>query len=127
MLFLPDPDMEKINELIFSWSGQYYNTEHIAQNFAILNCDYELPQIPKNMTVISCGMSGKATVTASSIEPEGFVCCIQREFYTLDGKLIEPSEFYLPMFGKDISTALFAATANLIKNGIFFQQPAYDL
>ena len=127
MLFLPDTNINKINRLIFLWNGEYCDTEAVANDFAILNCDDKKLTPPEDMTVISCGMSGKATVTASSVKPEGIVCCVQREFQSLDGRLIEPSEFYLPTYDCDISTALSAATANLIINGIFFHKAAYDV
>ena len=121
MIFLPRQNPEDINRLIFLWNGEYCDTKAAAEGFTVLNCDQSTFSPPYSGTAISCGMSGKATVTASSVKNDSFVCCIQREFVNSKGINIEPAEFCLPSYGYDITTALFAATANLIINGIFFQ------
>lgn len=43
--------------------------------------------------LITCGLSQKSSVTASSIDDDGFVYCVQRGFYTHSGQIILPQEF----------------------------------
>lgn len=57
-------------------------------------------KIPKNLissaNVITCGLSQKSAVTASSINDYGFVYCIQRGFFTgkcFGANLLLPQEF----------------------------------
>lgn len=45
------------------------------------------------LLLITCGLSQKATVTASSIDDECFSYCIQRAFKTVSGKTLLPQEF----------------------------------
>ena len=42
---------------------------------------------------LTCGLSLRSTVTASSIGDEGFTYCLQRSIYTLDGTELPPQEF----------------------------------
>lgn len=43
--------------------------------------------------LITCGLSFNATVTASSIDDEGFVYCLQRSIFTVTHRIIMPQEF----------------------------------
>lgn len=43
--------------------------------------------------MLTCGLSLKSTITASSIDDKGFVYCIQRGFFKRDGGLVLPQEF----------------------------------
>jgi hypothetical protein len=47
----------------------------------------------KKVYVVTYGLCSKATLTASSIEQNHMVLCLQRAIVTLDGKKIEPQEF----------------------------------
>ncbi|MEG2584538.1 MAG: hypothetical protein RSA27_08530 [Oscillospiraceae bacterium] len=51
------------------------------------------PQIQKSTCIITCGLSYKSTITASSIDDDGFTYCIQRSIFTLNKVKIEPQEF----------------------------------
>lgn len=42
---------------------------------------------------LTCGLSRRSTVTASSIGEEGFTYCLQRGIYTLSGQTLPPQEF----------------------------------
>ena len=42
---------------------------------------------------LTCGLSLRSTVTASSIGDDRFTYCLQRSIYTLDGKELPPQEF----------------------------------
>ncbi len=42
---------------------------------------------------LTCGLSLRSTVTASSIREEGFTYCLQRSIFAMDGTEILPQEF----------------------------------
>lgn len=62
----------------------------------IINGD-ENAQLPKtNFTElypITCGLSLRSTVTASSIVEDGFIYCLQRSIFNIYGEEIAPQEF----------------------------------
>ena len=43
--------------------------------------------------VLNCGLSLRSTVTASSIDDDGFIYCLQRGISTIYGNKIPPQEF----------------------------------
>ena len=47
----------------------------------------------EGLPLITCGLSQKSSVTASSICDDGFVYCVQRGFFTRDGAAVLPQEF----------------------------------
>ena len=47
----------------------------------------------EGLLLITCGLSQKSSVTASSIDDDGFVYCIQRGFCSHSGSLLLPQEF----------------------------------
>ena len=46
-----------------------------------------------NVCPLTCGLSLRSTVTASSIGDDGFTYCLQRGIFTLDKKELPPQEF----------------------------------
>ncbi len=42
---------------------------------------------------ITCGLSIRSTVTASSISEDGFIYCLQRSIFDMNGLEISPQEF----------------------------------
>ncbi len=42
---------------------------------------------------ITCGLSIRSTATASSIAEDGFIYCLQRSIFNVDGEEISPQEF----------------------------------
>lgn len=42
---------------------------------------------------ITCGLSVRSTVTASSISEDGFIYCLQRSIFNINGIEISPQEF----------------------------------
>ncbi len=46
-----------------------------------------------NLCPLTCGLSLRSTVTASSIQEDGFTYCLQRSIFTLEGAEIPPQEF----------------------------------
>ncbi|MDK2815185.1 MAG: hypothetical protein PWP18_1098 [Thermoanaerobacter sp.] len=74
-----------------------------------------------NSTLITCGLNPKSSITASSIsyEEEGyeFNYCVQRAFFNLKGKLIEPLEIPVEIKVSEqynIYDSLFVITVLLI-------------
>ena len=57
-------------------------------------------------SVISCGLGGKNSITASSIESErdmtSFLLCVQRGIYDLYRNFLEPGELVINIRGADI-------------------------
>ena len=63
--------------------------------YVIINSDIEDNlSILENIkaTVITYGFNSKATITASSVEDEEIILCLQRALQTKKGKTIEPQE-----------------------------------
>ena len=62
----------------------------------ILNGDFQEdidPKCFKDCYPITCGLSLRSTVTASSIDEEGFTYCLQRSIVTVENKEVLPQEF----------------------------------
>lgn len=66
--------------------------------------------------VLSCGLAGTSTVTASSIQDDGFTFCLQRSIFTVGGNRLSPQEFNVKWFKKpdDIFSSLAAVTTLLL-------------
>ena len=72
----------------------------------------------KNHTpVISCGMSGKNTVTLSSIDNNIPLITLQRRITDLNGKIIEPAEFKITLNKTYSPFAVMASVAILLLEG----------
>ena len=70
------------------------------------------------ISVITCGMNPKSTVTLSSLREEGLLLSVQRSFSDLDGNTVEPSEYQIKV-SQPIPTFIAAAvTAALLFHGI---------
>ncbi|KHO62089.1 Mur ligase [Thermoanaerobacter sp. YS13] len=112
---LREEDFHKLKNYIYSFPS----------SIMITNADDELSNKlfaqGINSTLITCGLNPKSSITASSIsyEEEGyeFNYCVQRSFFNLKGKLIEPLE--IPVEIKvpgqyNIYNSLFVITVLLI-------------
>ncbi len=65
-------------------------------NTLILNSDMAVPSAIKSFEgycMVTCGLSTRSTITASSIRDDGFTYCLQRGIFSLSGKEITPQEF----------------------------------
>ena len=65
-------------------------------NISIINGDRLSNQEPIDFTglyPITCGLSIRSTVTASSMVEDGFTYCLQRSIFDLSGNEISPQEF----------------------------------
>ena len=68
----------------------------IVGNSAIVNADDEHDTrlaSGLDLFVLTCGLQLNSTVTASSIEDDGFMFCLQRGIFTINGRQIPPQEF----------------------------------
>lgn len=64
----------------------------------IINADKKnqpLSSFDPHHILLTCGLSFNATVTASSIDDDGFVYCLQRSIFTLSHRVILPQEFHI--------------------------------
>ena len=71
--------------------------EKILKNtkYLIINSDINIKKdnIYNNVQIITYGMNQKATVTASSIQEDSILICIQRNIKNTEGNIIEIQEF----------------------------------
>lgn len=67
-------------------------------------------------TIITCGLSGTATITVSSISDNRFVLCLQRKIKTWDGKVVQPQEIPVSVSGisADINQMLLLLSLKLL-------------
>lgn len=70
----------------------------------------------KELCPLTCGLSLRSTVTASSINEEGFTYCLQRSISTVDNRELVPQEFnvYWSKKPEDIYPYLAVVTLLLI-------------
>lgn len=67
-----------------------------------------------NITIITYGYNLKATITASSINEEKILLCIQRSIITNNKANIEPKEIYVKILKNDIYTTMAVSATKLI-------------
>jgi UDP-N-acetylmuramyl tripeptide synthase len=127
MLFIDKADDLKWEE--FEKYSRILRQDGVLNNknsVMIVNADYisvlKLLESKQYYTV-TYGYSSKAVVTASSVgdsvTENNFLCCIQKNIFTIKGKIFEPQEFKINMFqsGHNIYNIL-AAAAFTVVNGI---------
>lgn len=64
--------------------------------------------------ILTYGLSLKSTITASSIDDGGFLCCIQRGFFSQAGTLILPQEFHVRWRRKSENIYPYLETVTLL-------------
>lgn len=69
-----------------------------------------------NIAVITFGYNLKATVTASSVNEEKILLCIQRNIKIDNKTNIEPKEMYANIIGKDVYITMAASVIKIIYN-----------
>ncbi len=69
-------------------------------------------------SAVSYGMSGRSSVTLSSIKEKECVLTLQRDVYTVSGKMIERQDIPLPRRGKISAENIMAAAASLLIMGV---------
>ena len=86
-------------------------------NILILNSDQKEDLNNLDFTglcPLTCGLSLRSTVTASSITDESFTYCLQRSIYTLDGKELSPQEFNVFWSEKPVEIYPYLALVTLL-------------
>ena len=90
-------NIDNIDEAI----SEYKEFADLSQNGSIevYNNYYHYLNLLENIkaTVITYGFNSKATITASSVEEEEMMLCIQRSMEDKEGKVIEPQEVKIPL------------------------------
>lgn len=90
----------KFDMIVMNYNRVFKNQimlKKILQNTKklILNTDIEIQQdLLQNLriTVITYGFNSKSTVTASSINEDEILLCIQRSIQCMNGEMVEPQE-----------------------------------
>lgn len=85
--------------------------------YLIINSDiYKKLEIAYNLNIaiITYGYNLKATITASSVNEEKILLCIQRSITTDNKNNIEPKEIYVKILNNDIYTTMAANATKLI-------------
>ena len=88
-------------------------------NILIVNGDKEIDaeciQL-SGICLLTCGLSLRSTVTASSLHDDGFTYCLQRSIFTLQQSELSPQEFNVHWHQKpdDIYPYLAAVTLLLL-------------
>ncbi len=98
-------------------------------NTLILNSDASVPAAIKSYDgycTVTCGLSTRSTITASSILDDGFTYCLQRGIFSLGGKEIAPQEFKVKWREKpDDLYPYLAAVTLLLLCGVSVETFAY--
>ena len=120
VLFIKEKSIENIKNIKFETiilARKFKNIEvlkKILENakYVIINSDIENNlNILENIkaTVLTYGFNAKATITASSVEDEEMILCLQRTLQTKSGKNIEPQEMRISLC-EDASSTMALAT-----------------
>ena len=67
-----------------------------------------------NLAIITYGYNLRATITASSVNEEKILLCVQRNIITNNKNDIEPKEIYVKILNNDIYTTMAANATKLI-------------
>lgn len=70
-----------------------------------------------DITVITCGMNSKNTITCSSINGETYLISLQRNILNLKGEEIEPQEFKIKLKKKYLPYSVMASLAVILLYG----------
>ena len=108
VLFLKEKSIENVKNIKFETIILAREFKHpeilkkIIENtpYLIINSDLEKNlELLENVkaTVITYGFNSKATITASSVEEDEILLCIQREIEDKNGNIVEPQEIKIPL------------------------------
>lgn len=90
--------------------------------YLIVNADiYGYLKIVNNMNlnILTYGFNSKSTITASSVDDENILICIQRNIFNINNIMIEPQEIKISKKNNKLNTALtMGVTAILLLYGI---------
>ena len=124
VLFIKEKSIENIKNIKFETIiiARKFKKQEMLKNilksvkYLIINSDIEnnlnlLENI--NTSVITYGFNTKATITASSVEKEEMLLCIQRTFQNKNGKNIEPQEIKIAI-NENVNRTMAVSTLLLI-------------
>ena len=102
ILFLKEKSIENIKNITFETiiiTKEFKNEEMLKKliqkaKYVIINSDIE----GINAEVVTYGFNSKATITASSVEEDEIMLCLQRNLKTKNGKNLEPEEIRVPLY-----------------------------
>ena len=108
VLFLKEKSIENVKNIKFETillAREFKHPEILKQiienvPYLIINSDLEKNlELLENVkaTVITYGFNSKATITASSVEEDEILLCIQREIEDKNGNIVEPQEIKIPL------------------------------
>ena len=108
VIFIKEKSIEKIKNIKFETiiiARKFKKVEELKKllekaTYVIVNSDIENNlNLLENIkaTIVTYGFNTKATITASSVEEEEMLLCIQRTFQNKEGKPIEPQEIKVAM------------------------------
>ncbi len=108
VIYITEENIENIKNVKFETIlsvNRLINNESLKKiistsKYLIINSDIEdnlnlLKEL--NLTIITYGYNSKATLTASSIEDDTIIVCLQRQITNLNSKLYEPQEIKICM------------------------------
>lgn len=106
ILYIKEKSVENIKNIRFETillAKQFKNVEALKNilkhtTYLVSNVDIEQNwEILKDLelTVITYGFNSKATITASSVEEDQVMVCLQRTMKTREGKQMEPQEIQM--------------------------------
>lgn len=108
VLFIKEKSIENIKNIKFETiiiAREFKKQENLnnllkSVKYLIINSDIEnnlnsLENI--NTSVVTYGFNSKATITASSVEKEEMLICLQRTLQNKNGEDIEPQEIKIPI------------------------------
>lgn len=124
VLFLKEKSIENIKNIKFETIILAREFKHpkilkkIIENtpYLIINSDLEGNlELLENIqaTVITYGFNSKATITASSVEEEEIMLCIQRAMEEKSAKVIEPQEIKIPLI-ENVNCTMAVASCLLL-------------
>ena len=119
VLFIKEKSIDNIKNIKFETiiiARKFKNAEILKKmlenaKYVIINSDIENNlNILENIkaTVLTYGFNSKATVTASSVEDDDIILCLQRTLQTKSGKNIEPQEMKMKLCENASSTMALA-------------------
>ena len=124
VLFIKEKSIENIKNIKFETIiiAREFKKQEMLKNilknvrYLIINSDIEsnlnlLENI--NTSVITYGFNTKATITASSVEKEEMLLCIQRTLQNKNGKDIEPQEIKIAI-NENVNCTMAVSTLLLI-------------
>ena len=124
VLFIKEKSIDNIKNIKFETiilARKFKNIELLKkmwenEAYVIINSDIENNLgILENVkaTVLTYGFNSKSTITASSVEDEEIILCLQRALQTKNGKNLEPQEIRMQLC-ENASTTMALATVLML-------------